>query len=67
MARRLRTTRGRKRYRLRKAVVEPVFGWIKQVLGFRAFLLRGARKVKGEWNLVCLTLNLKRMGRSLAW
>lgn len=67
MARRLQTERGRKRYRLRKTVVEPVFGWIKQVLGFRAFHLRGARKVKGEWNLVCLAMNLRRMGQRLAW
>jgi transposase len=67
MARRLRTQRGRERYRLRKTVVEPVFGWIKQVLGFRGFLLRGVRKVRGEWNLVCLAMNLKRMGRRLAW
>lgn len=67
MARKLRTKRGRERYRLRKSVVEPVFGWIKQALGFRGFLLRGVRKVKGEWNLVCLAMNLKRMGQSLAW
>jgi transposase len=67
MARKLRTKRGRKRYRQRKTVVEPVFGWIKQVLGFRGFLLRGARKVKGEWNLVCMAMNLKRMAERLAW
>jgi transposase len=67
MARRLQTERGRKRYRLRKTVVEPVFGWIKQVLGFRSFHLRGARKVRGEWNLVCLAMNLRRMGQRLAW
>ncbi|MSR63686.1 MAG: hypothetical protein EXS08_14760, partial [Planctomycetes bacterium] len=40
---------------------------IKQVMGFRGFLLRGVRKVKGEWALVCMAMNLKRMGRSLAW
>ena len=67
MARKLRTKRGRRRYRLRKAVIEPVFGWIKQVLGFRGFLLRGVRKVQGEWNLVCLAMNLRRMARRLAW
>ena len=67
MARRLRTKRGRKRYRLRKTVVEPVFGWIKQVAGFRGFLLRGIQKVRGEWALVCMAMNLKRMGRSLTW
>ena len=53
--------------RVRKTVVEAVFGWVKQVLGFRGFLLRGARKVKGEWNLVCLAMNLRRIGKSLAW
>lgn len=67
MARRLQTKRGRKRYRLRKTVVEPVFGWIKQVLGFRNFHLRGKRKVRGEWNLVCLAMNLRRMSQRLAW
>lgn len=50
-----------------KTVVEAVFGWVKQVLGFRGFLLRGARRVKGEWNLVCLAMNLRRIGKSLAW
>jgi transposase len=48
-------------YRRRKAIVEPVFGWIKNVLGFRRFSLRGIRKVAGEWALVCLVINLKRM------
>lgn len=67
MARRLRTKHGRRRYRLRKTVVEPVFGWIKQAVGFRGFLLRGIRKVKGEWALVCMAMNLRRMGRSLVW
>ena len=61
MLRKLATKRGRARYRKRKAVVEPVFGWVKRVLGFRAFSLRGLRKVAGEWSLVCLALNLRRM------
>lgn len=61
MRRKLATKRGRKRYRTRKCIVEPVFGWVKHVLGFRAFSLRGLRKVAGEWNLVCLALNLRRM------
>jgi transposase len=61
MQRKLTTKRGRARYRRRKVVVEPVFGWVKRVLGFRAFSLRGLRKVAGEWNLVCLALNLRRM------
>jgi hypothetical protein len=61
MQRKLATKRGRARYRKRKAIVEPVFGWVKGVLGFRAFSLRGLRKVAGEWSLVCLALNLRRM------
>jgi len=66
MQKKLATKRGRARYRKRKAVVEPVFGWIKQVLGFRTFSLRGRRKVAGEWSLVCLALNLRRMARMKA-
>ena len=66
MARKLRTKRGRARYKRRKVIVEPVFGWAKQVLGFRSFLLRGVRKVKGEWNLVCAALNLRRMNALMA-
>ncbi len=61
MARKLRTKRGRAQYKRRKVIIEPVFGWAKQILGFRSFLLRGVRKVKGEWNLVCAALNLRRM------
>jgi len=57
----LKTKRGREHYRRRKHIVEPVFGWVKRVLGFRAFSLRGLRKVAGEWSLVCLALNLRRM------
>ena len=67
MARRLESNEGRRRYRKRKAIVEPVFGWIKQALGFRSFLLRGTTKVKGEWALVCMALNLKRMNQKLVW
>lgn len=48
-------------YALRKQTVEPVFGIIKSVMGFRQFLLRGKDKVSGEWRLVCLAWNLKRM------
>ena len=61
MARRLKTKAGRAAYALRKQTVEPVFGIIKSVLGFRQFLLRGLDKVSGEWRLVCLAWNLKRM------
>lgn len=66
MARKLTTKRGRARYKRRKAIVEPVFGWAKHALGFRAFLLRGLHKVKGEWNLVCAALNLRRMRAAMA-
>ncbi len=48
-------------YALRKQTVEPVFGIIKSVMGFRQFLLRGEGKVSGEWRLACLLWNLKRM------
>jgi hypothetical protein len=61
MAHKLQTKTGRERYRLRKQTVEPVFGIIKSVLGFRQFSLRGLDKVSGEWTLVCLAWNLKRM------
>ncbi len=60
MAARLTSAVGRARYRRRKAIVEPVIGWIKEVLGFRRFSLRGVAKARGEWNLVCLAVNLKR-------
>ena len=63
MAAKLQTPEGKTIYRQRACTVEPVFGVIKAVLGFRQFLLRGMRKVSGEWNLVCLTYNLKRLHR----
>jgi transposase len=61
MTHRLKTKAGRAAYALRKQTVEPVFGILKSVLGFRQFLLRGLRQVTGEWRLVCLAWNLKRM------
>jgi len=61
MAYRLATPEGKKLYRLRKQMPEPVFGIIKSVLGFRQFLLRGLDKVRGEWSLVTMAWNLKRM------
>lgn len=61
MAHRLRTPQGKKLYALRKHIPEPVFGIIKSVLGFRQFLLRGLDKVKGEWTLVTVAWNMKRM------
>jgi transposase len=61
MAHRLKTTVGQALYRLRKQTVEPVFGIIKEVMGFRRFLLRGRAKVSLEWTLVCLSYNLRRL------
>jgi len=57
----LKTQAGRAAYALRKQTVEPVFGIIKSVMGFRQFLLRGLENVRHEWTLVCLAWNLKRM------
>ena len=61
MAHRLQTPEGKKLYALRKQTPEPVFGIIKSVLGFRQFLLRGLDNVRGEWNLVTMAWNMKRM------
>jgi transposase len=61
MAHRLKTAEGKKLYALRKQVPEPVFGIIKSVLGFRQFLLRGLDCVRGEWSLVTMAWNMKRM------
>jgi transposase len=61
MAYKLRTKIGNALYRLRKSTVEPVIGIIKEVLGFRQFSLRGLCAAAGEWTLVCLAYNLKRM------
>ncbi len=63
MAYTLKTEVGKAIYRLRKCTVEPVLGIIQEVLGFRQFLLRGMAVVAGEWTLVCLGFNLKRMHR----
>jgi len=67
MKQKLETPEGRKRYSKRKSIVEPVNGWIKSVLGFRQFSLRGLKKVSGEWTLVCLALNLRQMSPLLEW
>ncbi len=61
MANRLKDRTARAAYALRKQTVEPVFGIIKSVMGFRQFLTRGLDNVQGEWTLVCLAWNLKRM------
>jgi hypothetical protein len=57
----LRRAGRRSRYRLRKQIVEPVFGQIKAALGFASFLLRGLRKVRGEWRLVATAHNLRKL------
>jgi len=61
MAERLATPEGQAHYRRRKVIPEPVFGWIKHVIGFRQFSLRGLTKVTGEWSLVCLATNVRHM------
>ncbi len=61
MAHRLATPAGKSLYALRKHTPEPVFGIIKSVLGFRQFLLRGLDKVRGEWSLVTMAWNMKRI------
>jgi len=63
MAHRLLTRVGREKYKKRKETVEPVFGIIKSVMGFRQFLLRGLDKVNLEWDLVTLSYNFKRLHR----
>ncbi len=63
MRQRLRTSAGKALYQLRQQTVEPVFGILKSVLGFRQFHLRGKAKVSLEWTLVCLAYNLKRLHR----
>ena len=64
MRHKLRTDAGKKVYARRKAIVEPVFGQIKQARGFRRFSFRGLEKVAAEWDLVCLTHNLLKLFRA---
>ena len=64
MKKKLGSEAGRDVYRMRKAIVEPVFGQIKEWRGFRRFSLRGLDKVRGEWKLVCMTHNLLKLFRS---
>src|SRR5438128_5976401 len=66
MAYKLKTTLGKAIYGARKCTVEPVIGIIKEVLGFRQFSLRGTQAAAGEWCLVCLAFNLKRL-HTLSW
>jgi hypothetical protein len=61
MAYRLKTANGRDLYALRKQIPEPVFGIIKSVMGFRQFMLRGINQVRGEWRLVTMAWNIKRI------
>ena len=63
MRRKLKTKVGRAIYATRKTIVEPVFGQIKQAQGFRQFLLRGLKKVQGEWALVCMAHNVLKVHR----
>lgn len=66
MRERLATEEGLRQYLARQATVEPVIGWIKSVLGYRRFLLRGLKKVRGEWSLICTAINLRRLHRLAA-
>jgi len=61
MRQKLKADKGKEIYRKRKMTVEPVFGIIKEIMGFRRFSLRGEEKIKGEWILVCSAYNLKRL------
>ena len=61
MVEKLSTPDGQERYRDRKHIVEAVNGWIKQAMGFRRFSIRGLEGASGEWNLVCMATNLRRM------
>jgi transposase len=63
MAAKVRTPAGKALYARRKVIVEPVFGQIKEGRGFRRFLLRGLKNIRGEWRLVCLTHNLLKIWR----
>jgi transposase len=63
MRRKLKRAGRRSRYRLRKQIVEPVFGQIKQARGFRQFLLRGIEKVRAEWALICTAHNITKLAR----
>jgi transposase len=66
MATKVQSDSGKQAYRKRKWIAEPPNGWIKNVMGFRQFSLRGLHRVQAEWKLVCLALNLRRMGAMTA-
>jgi hypothetical protein len=61
MAAKLPSGEGKAAYRRRKWIAEPPNGWIKNVLGFRQFSMRGMHRVHADWKLVCMALNLRRM------
>jgi hypothetical protein len=63
MARKLRTKKGRAKYAQRKGIIEPIFGQVKQVLGFRQFSLRGLAAMRSEWRLMCTVHNLLKLWR----
>ncbi len=67
MSEKLRTIQGRAHYSRRKAIVEPVFGWIKEAVGFRRFSLRSLEKVSAEWDLMCTAINLKHLNATVCW
>ena len=67
MAKKMKTERAKKHYRKRKYLGEPPFAWIKSVMGFDQFSLRGIDNVTSEWSLACLAANLKRMHGKLVW
>ncbi len=64
MRNKLNTTAGHNLYRMRKAIVEPVFGHIKHIRGFRRFSLRGKHKTTAEWSLICTTHNILKLWRT---
>ena len=67
MVKKMRTPRGGRQYAKRKYLAEPPFAWIKWVIGFNRFHLRGRTKVSCEWDLACLAVNLRRMQGKIAW
>lgn len=67
MSHKLSTPEGKERYRERKHLVEAVNGWIKHIVGFRRFSIRGRQGASGEWDLVCLATNLRRMRPLIAF
>lgn len=67
MHRRMNGRGGRSRFKKRKHIVEPAFAWAKHVIGFRSFSMRGLANSTGEWLLVGLATNLRRMNTMVAW